>query len=207
MKIYFNALGALTSRDTTDEAIRQGNVGNTITAYFAGKNNQNYVAKITFTRPDGTHLDNVVMTPSQTEENAFIFVLNDEWYLAIHGEASLTIFLYDANSNIIASGQVQLPIERSDYFDNPETVTYAQYNALLELIATKLNIANGISVHASREAINPVLYGEGQIFFTKDNTRFYIKDEGILREYDIFNPENEFVSTEENEYVIPPEDR
>ena len=207
MKIYFNQIGALVNRDTSDEAIRQGNIGNKITAYFENKSNSNYVAKLTFTRPDGSHLDNVVMTPSQDDESAFDFELNDEWYLAIYGNASVTIFLMNGTGNIIASGQVEMPIEKSDYYENPETITVAQYNALLDVIANLLNISNGISVHNNIDNVDITPYSDGQIFFSKANTKFYIKEANNLKEYDIFNPGNKYVSAEENEYIIPPEDQ
>ena len=140
MKIYFNALGVITSIDFTDESIRQGSVGNHIKAYFTGKNNNYYTPKLNFTRPDGSKLDNLVMTPDAEDSTLFKFVLNDEWYLAIDGGASLTIFLYDSNGTIVANGQVQFAIEDTDYNEEPDKPTNEQYNTLMTALAGKVGM-------------------------------------------------------------------
>ena len=139
MKIYFNALGAISSTDTTDEAIRQGSVGNTIKAYFAGKNNSNFVAKLNYTRPDGSRLSGLIMTPSPSDSTLYTFVLNDEWYMALAGNATFTIYLYDGNGDVVAQGQVTYPIQETDY-DGEPTITQTQYDSLLTALAGKLGM-------------------------------------------------------------------
>ena len=207
MKIYFNALGVVTSTDTTDEAIRQGNVGNVVKAYFSGKDNSGYTARMNFTRPDGSKITNLVMTPDGVESSMFKFVLNDEWYLAIDGEATLTIYLYDGQGNIAASGQVKIAIEDTDYNENDVVIlTQAQYNSLLNALASKTNVSNSILVVDEQpQILTP--YQEEQIFFVKADKKFYQITNGVLVEYVLFNPENTFLTVEEDEYVIPPEDR
>ena len=139
MKIYFNALGAITSTDTTDEAIRQGSVGNTIKAYFSDKNNSNFVAKLNYTRPDGSKLSGLIMTPSPSDSTLYTFVLNDVWYLALAGNATFTIYLYDSDGNVVAQGQVTYPIQETDY-DGEPTITQTQYDSLLTALAGKLGM-------------------------------------------------------------------
>lgn len=146
MKIYFNALGVITSTDTTDEPIRQGNVGNVIKAYFTDKNNALYTAKLNFTRPDGSKITKLTMLPDASVSTMFKYVLDDAWYLAIPGEASLTIYLYDANGNIAASGQVTFAIEQTDYDDDPASITDEQYDSLLALVTGKVDKKNAIVV-------------------------------------------------------------
>lgn len=206
MKIYFNTLGVVTSTDTTDEAIRQGNVGNTIKAYFSGKDNAAYTARMNYTRPDGSSITNLVMIPDPTESTMFKFVLNDEWYCAVDGEATLTIYLYNGNGDIAASGQVLIPIEDTDYDDDDTVVlTQAQYNSLLAALALKLNTANGIVV-LSEMPEDTSSYAEGQIFYIDGSKTFYKLTNGELVEYLIFNPEDTYVTVEEEEYQIPTED-
>ena len=176
MLIYFNALGVITGTNVADEAIRQGNVGNTIKAYFSGKNNNNYTAKLNFTRPDGTHLDNLVMTPSPTNSTLFTFVLNDEWYLAIDGSASLTIFLYDGNGNIVANGQHTFSIQDTDYNDDPDTISTEQYNSLLALVSQKNNVANSIVIVDDIDEVTLSNYSDGQYFYCKTNETYYQYD-------------------------------
>lgn len=207
MKIYFNILGVVISTDTTDEAIRQGNVGNTIKAYFSGKDNSGFTARMNYTRPDGSNITNLVMLPDQDDHTMFKYVLNDEWYCAIDGEATLTIYLYDGNGDIAASGQVLIPIEDTDYNEDDTVVlTQAQYNSLLAAISLKLNVASGIVVvEQLPQILTP--YQEGQIFYNDGDKKFYKLTNGQLVEYIIFNPNDTFLTIENSEYVIPPEDR
>lgn len=207
MKIYFNAVGVVTSVDTTDESIRQGNIGNTIKAYFAGRDNSGYTARMNFTRPNGSKVTNLVMSPDGTESSMFKFVLNDEWYCAIDGEATLTIYLYDGNGNIAASGQVLIPIEDTDYNEDDTVVlTQAQYNSLLNALASKANVSSCIIVADEKpQILTP--YQEEQIFFTKDDKKFYQIQNGALVEYILFNPEDTFLTVEDHDYVIPQGDR
>ena len=77
---------------------------------------------------------------------------------------------------------------------------------LIVALAKKLNIRNGIVVleHLS-DAISG--YTEGQIFYIEETRLFYQLQSGELVEYDIFNPNNSYVTVEEEQFVIPPEDR
>lgn len=134
MKLEFNTLGVLINTENT--SIRQGSKGNEIVAEFDGFSNLNHVAKINISRPDGSHIDNIVMNPIPSIQNSFKLKLNDVWYSAISGTASLTIYLYDGNGNIVANGQVNFDIEESDYYEEQGTITEEQYNSLLSTIAS-----------------------------------------------------------------------
>lgn len=133
MKLEFNTLGVLINSENT--SIRQGSKGNEIIAEFDGFSNLTHVAKINISRPDGSHIDNIVMNPIPSIQNSFKLTLNDVWYSAISGTASLTIYLYDGNGNIVANGQVNFDIEESDYYEEQGTITPKQYDYLLEQVA------------------------------------------------------------------------
>lgn len=133
MDVMFNELGVLNvvSGNTT----RQGSKGKRLIVTFDEDVNLTHVAKINFTRPDGSHIDNVVMTPDPNDEMIFWFDFNDLWYFALSGEATLTIYLYDGNGNIDAQGQAIIHIEESDYYEEQGTITEEQYNSLLTQIS------------------------------------------------------------------------
>ena len=139
MIIQFNSLGVITSVDTSNASFRQGSKGEVIQAVFAGKSNSNHVAKINFTRPDGTAVQNLIMSPDPSDQSAFLFELDDLWFLAISGNATMTIFLYNASNVIQAQGQVTIPIESTDY-DGEPTITQTQYDSLLTALAGKLGM-------------------------------------------------------------------
>ena len=77
---------------------------------------------------------------------------------------------------------------------------------LIAQLASKLNIRNGIVVleHLS-DAISG--YDEGQIFYIEDTRKFYRLQSGQLVEYNIFDPDDSYVTIENHDFVIPPEDR
>lgn len=174
MKIYFNALGVISSTDTTDEAIRQGTVGNTIKAYFAGKNNSNFVAKLNFTRPDGSKLSGLIMTPSPSDSTLYTFVLNDDWYLGLAGNATFTIYLYNSSGSIVAQGQVTYPIQATDYDESEEPITNAQYDELLALIASKLDSFRGVKIVDNIALEDMTEFDVGQILYCLTNKQYYV---------------------------------
>ena len=134
MVIIFNELGIITS--VSYDTIRQGSVGNEIEARFEGKSNLTTIAKLNYTRPDGSHIDNIVMEPDSEFQNGFVKSLDDVWYTAISGTATLTIYLYDNNGNIIANGQETFDIEETDYYEEQGTITPEQYDSLLTSLAS-----------------------------------------------------------------------
>ena len=75
MKIIFNELGVITSIDTTDEPIRQGNVGvNNLIVDFSqmnGVNNLEYSCVFTYVRPDKSKINDVIMLLSAENTKYF----------------------------------------------------------------------------------------------------------------------------------------
>ena len=73
----------------------------------------------------------------------------------------------------------------------------------------KPNLSETFFVAASRSAILTNLsdFEDGQIFFAKAETAFYKKVGNSLQEYDIFTPGNIYVTVEDHDFIIPPEDR
>ena len=182
MEIVFNILGILTDVSTASGEFRQGSVGNRINVTCQGRNNQNYIAKLNFTRPDGQSLSNLIMSISQDSTNGYYYVLDDEWYLAVSGTATATVYVYDGSGNIIANGQVQFSIEETDYHAEPDNITNAQYNTLLALIQHDYlrNIKGFVVLDSLMDDISS--YSTNQLFYVKSEKAFYYKSGlGIVR--------------------------
>ena len=173
MIITFNALGVITSTNTTDEALRQGNVGNTLKAIFQGKNNLNYTANIAYTRSDGQHISGIQLTPDANDTTKFVYEFDDPWFFAKDGTTTCTINLVNAAGTIVVTGQITFSIEKTDFSDDDPEITVTQYNALLTTLSAKLNIQNGIVAIARKSDIVISEYQEGQMFYVTTEDNFY----------------------------------
>lgn len=78
INLTFNELGILVDYEVDE--IRQGDVGVVVSAYFTGKNNANYLARINFTRNDEKQMTNLSMIPSATESHTYTKKLDSAWY-------------------------------------------------------------------------------------------------------------------------------
>lgn len=138
MKIFFNSLGIVTDFQVeSTDSLRQGTVGNRLVAIFEDLTISDYIPTLNFTRSDGSKVSNVGM--DITGDNECEVVFDDEWYFALDGEATMTVFLHDGLGNIVAQGQHRITIESTDY--DPEavpTITPEQYNYLLDQIASRI---------------------------------------------------------------------
>mgnify|MGYP006908901870 CR=1 FL=1 len=77
---------------------------------------------------------------------------------------------------------------------------------LINRISQKLNIRQGFVILSNLDA-DVSTYAVGQLFFVKSETNFYQKEaDGELREYAIFNPDNQFVTVEDHDYPGPMEE-
>ena len=108
---------------------------------------------------------------------------------------------------IATTGSISLAINYTVQIINQDAeLSFNELQMLLAYIATKNNISTAIVVKETRP-LNLSDYNEGQLFFIKADNLFYELVNGQLVEFDIFNPSETFLTVEENEYVIPVEDR
>lgn len=184
MILTFNALGVIISTDTTDEALRQGNVGNTLKAIFQGKNNLNYTANIAFTRSDGQHISGIQLTPDATDLTKFVYEFDDPWFFAKDGETTCTINLVNAAGTVVVTGQFTFDIEKTDFSDDDPEITVTQYNSIMSTLALKLNIQSGIVTIANKSEIVITEYADGQVFYVKNEQKLYYNNNGVLTLYD-----------------------
>lgn len=186
MIIQFNSLGVITSVDTSNASFRQGSKGEVIQAVFAGKSNSTHTAKINFTRPDGTVVQNLVMLPDPSDQSAFLFELDDLWFLAISGNATMTIFLYNASNVIQAQGQATIPIESSDYIDEDDVpITTEQYDSLLALMSSKVNNSSAVIVVDDIDDLDMDQFGVNQLFYVVSLNQFMQLVENELEEKEL----------------------
>lgn len=170
MNIIFNPLGAVISTDI--EPIRQGDTNHSLRVTFQGKDNSNYLARFTLTRPDGQEIANVLMDADMNIETDYVAKLDQEWFFSKNGTATLTVFLVAADETQIASGQVTFAIERTDYSSDPD-ITRQEYIELLSELNKRLKIENGIIVVESIDDVETDELLEDQILFDKTSHRFY----------------------------------
>lgn len=178
ISLEFNSAGI--KIDEHVDEIRQGDKGVVVEAKFDGINNSNYLARINFTRPDESHVDNILMNPDSLDAEKYTKKLDSLWYFAKSGgsiPATLTVFLVDGQGNQIANGQVEVSVQKTDYSEDP-TITPDQYEELLELIASKLNITSGILKASSITELGDLdQYENGQVF--------YIVNSGVQKLYQL----------------------
>lgn len=165
LNLEFNQSGILVDYDLDE--IRQGDVGVVVKAKFTGKNNALYVARLNLTRPDGTHIDNVIMNADSLDSEVFTKKLDSAWFFAKDGETTLTVFLVDGSGNELANGQVNFDVQKTDYSNDP-TITPDQYLEILSLIATKLNMQDGILITDNIDSLDVHDYSDGQFVFEYD---------------------------------------
>lgn len=161
MRIVFNQNGVVTSSNLqeTGDSIRQGSIGNVLSAKFTSFSNTNNVATLNFTRSDGSKISNVMMSAKSGTTDEFTVKFNDRWYFALKGQTTLTIFIRDAGGNVLAQGQFQFSIAQSD-FDGEAvpSITPDQYDDLIALINSKhADSLNFVTYNASGKKLSDLM--------------------------------------------------
>ena len=163
MWIYFNNLGEVTTRITTDTTIMQGSVGVVqLNAFYEGANLSDYSdIRVIFKYSDNTYSPEVSMTknvsvtfPSATDftsntgsfvsgdtYNCAVFSFDTSGYLGVAGETIATIRYYK-NGVINVSGTINFVIE-SSVTAEPTQINETQYQALQLDIANRWKIFKG----------------------------------------------------------------
>lgn len=162
MLVIFNELGALESFDKEGDLLNQGAVGIVLKAQFKNIKNTDYIASINYTRSDGSKSSKLLMNLDDENENGYIFKFDNEWYFALDGETTFTIFLYDSSEKIIANGQAQFYIAKTDYDSSEPTITTEQYDTLLSVLKQKINYIDIIDSLGSEETAKPLSANMGR---------------------------------------------
>ena len=162
MLVIFNELGALESFDKEGDLLNQGAVGIVLKAQFKNIKNTDYIASINYTRSDGSKSSKLLMNLDAENENGYIFNFDNEWYFALDGETTFTIFLYDSSEKIIANGQAQFYITKTDYDSSEPTITTEQYDTLLSTLKQKINYIDIVDSLGSVETAKPLSANMGR---------------------------------------------
>lgn len=148
----FNQDGALVQADSSAVGIRQGDSNGEVTfvAIFQGGRNDQCVAKLNFTRPDGKRIQNIVMQPSASSIDRFNYAAMSAWFFAVAGNASATVTITDASGAIAAQGAYTFAIEATDAEPADTTITYDEAAELegivAEVSAASLKRAHGLTI-------------------------------------------------------------
>lgn len=148
----FNQDGAIVQADSSAVGIRQGDSNGEVTfvAIFQGGRNDQCVAKLHFTRPDGKMIGNIVMQPSASNIDRFNYVALSAWFFAVAGNARATVTITDASGAIAAQGAYTFAIEATDADPADTTITYDEAAELEGIVANvsaaSLKRAHGLTI-------------------------------------------------------------
>lgn len=161
MWIYFDVNGIVTTRITTDMAIRQGDVGDWLFAYFDGVNLTNRSATLQVKKPSGFVMPEVYMN-SETkiyglstngdfiESESYVgksYTFSDNTFFDEYGQYSATVRLYDTDgTTIMVQGLIKFWVELSTNYLPVQSITLTQYQALISAIGAKPGYGNVIRV-------------------------------------------------------------
>jgi len=174
--ITFNQDGSLLQADSSAVGIRQGDSNGEVTlvATFQNRRNDAYVAKLHFERPDGKKQRNIVMTPSASQSNQFVYSFLSGWFFAVAGTAKVTVTITDSNGAVSAQGSYSFAVEPTEVDVVDSTITYDEAAELEGLIANSIKRAKTVTLGqnvgvAGFYAACLSYYGESEIL---DGDRF-----------------------------------
>lgn len=215
MYILYNADGSINKINLTD-FIQQGNNNvNHIFLGIIGKNHSEWSATAYFELPNG---DAELLTAAQANE-VIDGVKYYGWSISLsaavtiyEGEVSFSISIVNLQNDVLNTYNGKLVINPAGIIPDETMISVSQYEALLRYVLSatqnKSEIRNVIFVFDDSSIPESFTrFQDGQVFFNESSSKFYKLVNGSLVEYVIFNPDDKFVTTEDTEYVIPPEDR
>lgn len=117
------------------------------------------------------------------------------------------IYSISGTPTIIATGSIKISIRYAPQFVGSGEQQNVDLQSIMAAMGDKLNIIDGILVlNTLPQEEDYDNYTNGQIIYVKDVNKFYKFVDGEPVEYIIFNNQG-FVSVEQSDFVIPPEDR
>lgn len=209
MYVIYGQDGSIKKTNFTDYIQRGNNNVNSIFFGIEGRENDNWVADIYFTLPDGDTPDpeTIVALPNTQVIDGTTY---KGWTVSIpasvtvyEGEVKYSVNAIALDNRSLFTFQGSFTVNPSSAIPNATQISLSQYNALLQLVNQKAAKDNVIYVVTTKSLIDTTAFLEGQIFFVKDETKFYKITNGELVEYVIFNPDEEFVTVESTPYEIP----
>ena len=209
MYVIYGNDGAIKKSNFTDYIQRGNNNVNKIFVGIEGRDNDEWAANVYFTLPDDSIPDpeTIVALPKTEEIDGNTY---KGWEVSI--PASVTIYAGVVKFSVSAVAldnstlftyACDLVINPSSAIPNETQISLSQYNALVQLVNQKTSKENVIYVIVTREGVDTSLFLEGQIFFVKNENKFYKLQSGQLVEYTIFDPDQTYVTVESTPYNIP----
>lgn len=144
MYIIYGEDGKVLKKNLTDYIQKGNNNVNEIFLAIEGKTNDEWTADVIFTLPNG---DVATLAPSPTTKTIYGTEYSG-WLLSIassvtayEGNVLMSIRCLDLNEDTLLTFQTGLVINPSVVVPNETTITYAQYQALLDLVNQKASAA------------------------------------------------------------------
>lgn len=117
------------------------------------------------------------------------------------------IYTIVGTPTILTTASVKIYINYATQFIGSGEEENVDLQSIMSAMGGKLNIKDGILVlNTLPQASDYDNYENGQIIYVKDTNKFYKFTNGEPIEYIIFNPEG-FVTVEQSDFTIPPEER
>lgn len=213
MYILFNKDGSINKINLTDFIQQGSNNVNKIFIAVKDRDNENWAVTGYFGLPNG----DIESLTATDKVDSIEGVEYNGWEVSIsanvtqyEGDVNFSVSLLNVQGHVLNSYEGVLVINPAVVIPDETTITRAQYEALLQYVLSrtigKADVDHVILVvDALPENLAP--FQNGQIFLLEPTRVFYKLSNGSLEEYDIFNPGSEFVTVEDHDYIIPPEDR
>ena len=188
MYIIYNSDGSIRKVNLTDYIQKGNNNVNTIFLAINGLTNSSWTCTALFTLPN----DSVTSVSPVAEEKNIEGVTYSGWTLSIpasatvyEGKVGLSISVTNLQQQTLFTYEYMLVINPSSVVPNETTITYAQYQSLLQLVLQKPSLVQTIAVvpDITDDLFNVEALDEGQIIYSKEQENFYIYTGGELSVY------------------------
>ena len=186
MYIIYNEDGSIKKVNLTD-FIQKGN--NNVNNIFIGINkrsNSTWGCSVLFTLPDGSITSTTPTLSTKTIDG----VQYDGWSIAIpanatiyEGNVKFSVNIANLNQQVLFTYKGIITINPSNATPDDTTISYAQYQHVLELVLQKPSPRQTFIVFDDIEEADLSIYDDGQLFYDKESNQFYILENGELETY------------------------
>lgn len=153
MKIYYNSIGEIVDQNITEDTWVQGDEDSKILSlYFSGITLADYVCRVVIERGDGDTSNELVTTNMGT----YYKLLIPAWVCAVSGTVKITSRLKIGSTVVIATTQAERVVS-DGVLASDDSITNAEYAALLSLLDTILPIDTSMSDTSSKVVQNKVI--------------------------------------------------
>ena len=186
MYIIYNEDGSIRKVNLTD-FIQKGNDNvNSIFIGIKGRNNDSWACSVLFTLPSDDITTSTPIISTKTIDG----VTYHGWTLYIpasatiyEGNVGVSITIVNLQQQVLFTYKGKLVINPSTVVPDETTITYSQYQSLLQLVLQKPAALQTFIVFENIQGADLSQYDDGQLFYDKTAQQFFILEDGALEEY------------------------